>query len=278
MALVVRSEHPGLARFDAPAAIWRLRPSRSTLDAVKSHFAYARGSGYPDQPVPRAAAVVQARKPSGKTDDMTGYTTDEISRLLRLSRREDSHIRRWLLPLRAPQPGLGSRSLRSSGGARRPGRRRLDLLIRPAEDGGRLKTSTPAETFPASCRCRRGFIDFVRSRGSGPLFYAKPMIKKVANQIHRSAWVGTAIGEWIRKQGFDDPTKAPNHAFRHYFKTNAHEVGVDPITANWLQGPGRPARRPVTGTSARMRGSTARSARSRSKMLRVGEATLPTRP
>lgn len=237
MALVVEENilnwRASMLRSDlAPSTV------KITLDAVKSHFAYARGQRLiPANPFLELRLSFKHENHPGKTDDMTGYTSDEISRLIRLSRREDSHIRRWL-PLLCAATGA-----RISEVAQLWGQRVVQvdgvwtLLIRPAEDGGRLKNKYASRDVPLHpAVVDAGFIDFVRTRGEGPLFYAKPMIKKGANQIHRSAWVGTAIGEWIRKQGFDDPTKAPNHAFRHYFKTIAHEVGVDPITANWLQG------------------------------------------
>jgi integrase len=44
------------------------------------------------------------------------------------------------------------------------------------------------------------------------------------------------MAEWIREQGFRDPRKAPNHAFRHWWKSTAARIGMQDSLADAIQG------------------------------------------
>jgi integrase len=90
-----------------------------------------------------------------------------------------------------------------------------------------------------------GFLEFVRSRGRGPLFYRHDPARDPKKTHPAKGQAADPLGKWIRAQGFSDITKKPNHAFRHYWKTRAHQCGVDPLTADFIQGhkiPGEAAR------------------------------------
>jgi integrase len=44
------------------------------------------------------------------------------------------------------------------------------------------------------------------------------------------------LAEWIRANGFTDKRKAPNHAFRHWFKSACQRAGVLDSVADAIQG------------------------------------------
>ncbi len=48
--------------------------------------------------------------------------------------------------------------------------------------------------------------------------------------------VGERIAKWVRGLGIDDPILAPNHAWRHRFKTIARKVKMDPGARDYMQG------------------------------------------
>jgi integrase len=82
----------------------------------------------------------------------------------------------------------------------------------------------------------QGFIEFARRRGNKPLFHNPGQYKEdIARKL-----VGRSVGEWIGKI---DGVKAgrihrkdPNHAWRHYFKTVANELGIDEKTSDAITG------------------------------------------
>ena len=75
----------------------------------------------------------------------------------------------------------------------------------------------------------QGFLEFVRSRGSGPLFYrprkqrsenADPMQQRKAP----AAQVRQRLAAWVREIGVKDQHLSPNHAWRHTFKLVGRRV------------------------------------------------------
>jgi hypothetical protein len=48
--------------------------------------------------------------------------------------------------------------------------------------------------------------------------------------------VANHLAAWIRANGFKDKRKAPNHAFRHWFKSACQKVGVLDSVADAIQG------------------------------------------
>lgn len=217
-----------------------LAPStvKVTLESIKAHFAYARGQRMiPSNPFAELRVTFKADNHPRKTEEKTGYDIDEIARLIRISRDEKIPSRRWL-PLLSAATGARISELTQLWGQRVV---EIDgiwmLLIRPAEDQGRLKNSHAVRDIPLHpAVIEAGFLDFVRTRGHGPIFYDERATPRSGEKHHPSSYVSNGLGHWIRRQGFNDPNKSPNHACRHFFKTVAHEVGVDPIVANWLQG------------------------------------------
>ena len=164
---------------------------------------------------------------------MLPYTDEEVGQILRLADKEKAPAKRWLpwlLAFSGARVGelaqlWGSRIIEVDGC--------YVLKIAPAEDGGTLKNEGSERDVPLPLAViERGFLDFVKERGGGPLFYGK----RGRGKRHSSKGVATHLAAWIRDQGFTDGRKAPNHAFRHWFKSACQKAGVQDSVADAIQG------------------------------------------
>jgi intergrase/recombinase len=106
-------------------------------------------------------------------------------------------------------------------------------------EAGSLKTHSAERHVPLHPYVMEvGFLEFVRGKRSGPLFFdpkrrrdeaARPQQKIVAKNV--AAWVhrlGLDVGRQHRKD--------PNHGWRHLFRTLATEVGVPSNVISAIQG------------------------------------------
>ena len=84
-------------------------------------------------------------------------------------------------------------------------------MIRPAADGGTIKKVGSERDIPIhSAIIERGFLDFVGTKGGGPLFYRGTPKKRPANDRppkHASKSITNHLATWIREQGFRDPKR-----------------------------------------------------------------------
>ncbi len=82
----------------------------------------------------------------------------------------------------------------------------------------------------------QGFLDFVASRRGRPLFFEKAKLTEGRKlTIHRTRAEGLA--EWIRSlEGMKNSRVAPNHGFRHRFRTECRRIFMDLEVRNYLQG------------------------------------------
>lgn len=78
-----------------------------------------------------------------------------------------------------------------------------------------------------------GFLEFVASCADGPLFFSGP---PTPGKQHPSKTVAGRVGNWIRSLNIIDPSIAPNHGWRHRFKTVGIEVGMHGRTLDAIQG------------------------------------------
>ena len=163
------------------------------------------------------------------------YEDREVAGLLRFAASQENPARRWVPLLAAccgARPGelaqLWAECVREVNNV-------LVLDLKPAEDGGSFKNAGSERMVPVHpALVEAGFLDFVREKQRGPLFYGRS-----AQRGARHASKGTVnhLAAWIRKQpGFDDPRKAPNHAIRHWWKTTASRIGIPDSQADFLQG------------------------------------------
>lgn len=82
-----------------------------------------------------------------------------------------------------------------------------------------------------------GFLNFARHVGAGPLFY-DPARRRVEGEGNRHVKkVGERLAEWVRKDvGIEDRRIAPNHAWRHLFKTIGRGEGIAERTLDAITG------------------------------------------
>jgi integrase len=77
----------------------------------------------------------------------------------------------------------------------------------------------------------QGFLDFVSTRGSGPLFYESDPASTAPDdpmkpKRSRAALTRGRLASWVREIGITDPEVRPNHAWRHTFKQIAERNGI----------------------------------------------------
>ncbi len=88
----------------------------------------------------------------------------------------------------------------------------------------------------------QGFLDFVKSRGDGPLFYnsdAKDDGKATdprSPQRPRAVKTRERLAGWVRELGVTDKGVRPNHAWRHTFKQIAERVGISERISDAITG------------------------------------------
>ncbi|WP_336070833.1 DUF6538 domain-containing protein [Nitratireductor rhodophyticola] len=204
----------------------------SYLGSAKALLNYAvRNKLLSDNPAENVR--VAARSRAGTS--MQPYSDEEVLRLLTIATSEANPSRRWL-PWLAASSGARIGELVQLWGRRiieRDGH--PVMVLAPAEDGGSLKNEGSERIVPLHpALIEAGFLDFVRSRGDGPLFYRRSSGKPTKR--HASKGVVNRLGSWIREVGFNDPRKAPNHALRHYFKSAAARAGMSDSMADVIQG------------------------------------------
>ncbi|WP_164778033.1 tyrosine-type recombinase/integrase [Mesorhizobium sp. M7A.F.Ca.US.006.01.1.1] len=166
---------------------------------------------------------------------MLPYSTEEVGRLLSIAEHKGTPRRRWLIWLAATSGARigeiaqlwGSSIVREDG---------IDVMrIMPAPDGGSLKNEGSERTVPIhSAVVAAGFLQFVKQQGNGPLFYRRSSGEPT--KTHASKGVTNHLASWIREEGFVDPRKAPNHALRHWWKSQAVDADVQDSLADHIQG------------------------------------------
>lgn len=207
------------------------------LAAIKTLFNYGvRNRLLKANPAEGLTAVRKAQ--AGKR--RLPYTDDEVARLLALANRETRPSRHWL-------PWLTAFSgARVGEVAQLWGNRVVEIdgipvmKIAPAADGGTIKNAGSERDVPIhSAIIERGFLDFVETKGGGPLLYRGTPRTRPADgrpPKHASKGVANHLASWIREQGFSDPRKDPSHALRHWVKTKMLALGVPDSIVDAIQG------------------------------------------
>ncbi|UVO30328.1 site-specific integrase [Bradyrhizobium arachidis] len=81
----------------------------------------------------------------------------------------------------------------------------------------------------------QGFLEFVRTREGLPLFFEKEFLNDPRLVIHKTRAEGLA--EWAREvAGIESGAVAPNHGWRHRFKTECRRVAMDREVRLYIQG------------------------------------------
>jgi integrase len=83
----------------------------------------------------------------------------------------------------------------------------------------------------------QGLLNYVRSRGSRPLFYDPKRSRGGVDSNPHYQKVGERLAEWVRKTiKITDENVAPNHGWRHRFSSLARHVDRQVDVQNILQG------------------------------------------
>lgn len=169
------------------------------------------------------------------------YDDDEVAAILALADNETKahlHWVPWLVAFTGARVGeitqLWGKHVKCIDGVH-------VISITPTDDGGQLKNEGSERDVPLHpAIIARGFLKFVEGRKGGPLFYggekATPRPRKPGAVRHASKGPANRVATWIREKGFTNTRKAPNHAFRHWFKSVCPEFGIFDSQANALQG------------------------------------------
>ncbi len=109
--------------------------------------------------------------------------------------------------------------------------------VRITPEAGTVKTNEARIVPIHEHLIEQGFIDMVKSQGSGPLFY-EPGRQRIDSESNRHfKKVGERLAEWVRKDvGITDPGLKPNHAWRHTFKSMSYTLGIEERLVDAIQG------------------------------------------
>lgn len=206
--------------------------SRGYLGCARALFRFAVANKLAASDPSQGIKVARKTKAGKK---MLGYTGEEVARLLDLASAAPEPWKKWLPWLAA---ATGSRigevaQLHVSHVFEEDGYH--VVKITPAIDAGSIKNAESERTVPIHpALLAAGFLEFVRTKGEGPLFYGRS--SGDPKRKHASKGVANRLATWIRSNGFSDRRKAPNHALRHWFKTEASRVGISDSVADAIQG------------------------------------------
>lgn len=169
------------------------------------------------------------------------FTAQEVAMILTASRKETAPYLRWIPWLQAASGARVAELAQLWGSMVTTVDGIPCIKITPAPDGGTLKNVGSERTIPIHPTILAdGFLNFVETRGKGPLFYggskAKPSARHNDEQKHPSKGVTNRLAQWVRGLGITDPRKAPNHSWRHWVKTELDRVGCSERLADAIQG------------------------------------------
>jgi integrase len=167
-----------------------------------------------------------------------GYTEDEAKRILVAARAEADPLLRWV-PWVAAFTGARVDEICGAMVADVEAFDRVPCLhvrLDHREAGANLKTATSERVVPLHpALVDEGFLEYVSSLPKdGPLF---PNL--TPDRFGRRSGNGTKrIGRWVRgeKVGITDPRKAPNHSWRHRFKSECRDAWLPDKVQNALLG------------------------------------------
>lgn len=222
------------------------------IAAVSAVFRWGKGQG---KLKANPAADIEVTVPAKPQLRDKGFTDAEARTILaaalappgRLITAEHAAARRWV-PWLCAYTGarvneitqLRGRDVLEDAIVRVEGGRVVEepyYFIRITPEAGNVKTRRFREVPLHGHLVEQGFVAFVRRRGQGPLFYAPERQKKgVSGQNPTYVRVGQALAEWVRGLGIEDPAVAPNHGWRHRFKTMGRRCGMDSAKLDAIQG------------------------------------------
>ncbi len=202
------------------------------VNAARTVFAWAVGEKLISRNPFTGWRVTVPRKI--RTRETKAFTDDEIDTVLSATlavqlRSKGDAAKRWC-PWLAAYSGARMGELTQLRG--------VDIVERdgiPAmkisPEAGTTKTGTARVVPLHEHLIEQGFLAFVKTSGSGPLFYNEPMEPAEPNdptnpRKPRSVKTREHVAAWVRDIGVKDPELSPNHAWRHTFKATGFRCGI----------------------------------------------------
>jgi integrase len=109
--------------------------------------------------------------------------------------------------------------------------------IRITPEAGTVKTAKKRTVPLHPHLIEMGFVEFAhRKKGQVPLFYSLARQRNPNRKNPTYTSVGNKLGEWVRGLGIKDPTVAPNHGWRHRFKTEGRRAKMIWLILDTIQG------------------------------------------
>lgn len=106
-------------------------------------------------------------------------------------------------------------------------------FLRITPDAGRVKGRQYRDVPLHQQIIEEGFLEFVTASKPGPLFYPSFRGPRKADPAQT---VSGRISNWLKASGVVPEGVSPNHGWRHAFKTNGLEVGIDARVLDAIQG------------------------------------------
>jgi integrase len=109
--------------------------------------------------------------------------------------------------------------------------------INVTPDAGTVKTKEARLVPIHSHLIDQGFLKAIASMQDGPLFYDPARQRATGDDNRHVKKVAERLGAWVRNDlGITDKGVAPNHGWRHTFKSIAYEQGMDARTSDAITG------------------------------------------
>lgn len=113
-------------------------------------------------------------------------------------------------------------------------------IMKLTPDAGTTKTKTFRDVPLHEHLIAQGFLDYVKARGNGPLFYNPEANAKDDDATNprrpRAVKTRERLAAWIRSRGIADKGVSPTHGFRHLFKTVAARAGIEDRMSDAITG------------------------------------------
>jgi integrase len=183
-----------------------------------------------------AVYITQPRKT--RTRETAEFTPEEAKCILTAAfafgqspKRAFDAARRWVPWLCAYTGARGGEITQLRGSDVRQQDGLWTIKITP--EAGTVKTGTPRIVPLHEHLIAQGFIEFVRTRGDGPLFYNThtPLrvtkVDRMNPRRPRAVKARERLAEWVREIGVTDKAVRPNHGWRHSFKRKAARAGIE---------------------------------------------------
>ncbi len=107
--------------------------------------------------------------------------------------------------------------------------------VRITPEAGTVKTDVARWVALHPTLIQQGFVDWFRSRPSGPLFVDMRLHRQGATPPAER--VGQHLSKWVRDDiGIDDERVSPNHGWRHRFKTLSRSYSLIKEEVDYIQG------------------------------------------